>query len=91
MKLVIDIPEESVDKISKIRFLIGGKEDRNLQLSVIEAIKNGTPLEEKQTNTAEWEYNSFSNKWRCTKCFQSNNEKTNYCPNCGKRMKGDTE
>ena len=42
--------------------------------------------------TSEWEYNSFGDKWRCTKCFQSNNEKTKYCPNCGARMKeGDTE
>ncbi len=51
--------------------------------SVLEQIK----LEQ----TAEWEYNSFSDKWRCNKCFQSNNEKTNYCPNCGAKMKGDTE
>ena len=42
--------------------------------------------------TAEWEYSYFLDKWRCTKCFQSNNEKTKYCPNCGAKMKeGDTE
>lgn len=44
-----------------------------------------------EPKTAEWEYNSFADKWRCNKCFQSNIEKSNFCPNCGARMKGDTE
>ncbi len=31
----------------------------------------------------KWEYNSFADKWRCNKCFQSSTEKSRFCPNCG--------
>lgn len=44
MQIVIDIDEEYIKQIDRIRFLIGGKEDRSLQINVINAIKNGTPL-----------------------------------------------
>ena len=42
MQIVIDIDEEYIKQIDRIRFLIGGKEDRRLQINVINAIKNGT-------------------------------------------------
>lgn len=44
MQIVIDIDEEYIKQIDRIRFLIGGKEDRSLQINVINAIKNGTLL-----------------------------------------------
>jgi len=44
MKMIVDIPEEDIKKIKNIRFLIGGKEDRMLQYSIINAIKNSTPV-----------------------------------------------
>lgn len=44
IELVIKLDEEHIKQIDRIRFLIGGKEDRNLQINVINAIKNGTPL-----------------------------------------------
>jgi len=44
IELVIKIDEHDIKQIDKIRFLIGGKEDRNLQINIINAIKNGTPL-----------------------------------------------
>lgn len=44
IELVIKIDEEYIKQIDKIRFLIGGIEDRSLQINVINAIKNGTPL-----------------------------------------------
>ena len=44
MQIVIDIAEEYIKQIDRIRFLIGGKEDRSLQINVINAIKKGIPL-----------------------------------------------
>ena len=44
IELVIKLNEEYIKQIDKIRFLIGGIEDRSLQVNVINAIKNGTPL-----------------------------------------------
>lgn len=44
IELVIKLDEEYIKQIDKIRFLIGGIEDRSLQINVINAIKNGTPL-----------------------------------------------
>ena len=44
MELVIKLDEEHIKQIDRIRFLIGGKEDRSLQINVINAIKNGTQL-----------------------------------------------
>jgi hypothetical protein len=44
IELVIKLDEEYIKRIDKLRFLIGGIEDRSLQINVINAIKNGTPL-----------------------------------------------
>lgn len=44
IELVIKLDEEYIKQIDKIRFLIGGREDRSLQINVINAIKDGTPL-----------------------------------------------
>lgn len=44
VELVIKIDEEYIKQIDRIRFLIGGIEDRSLQINVINAIKNGTSL-----------------------------------------------
>ena len=41
--------------------------------------------------TGKWEYNSFADAWRCNQCFQSNNKKTYFCPNCGADMRGGAE
>ena len=50
MKAIIDISEEAVKRIHRIRFLLGGKEDRALQLEVINAIKNMIPFPVQPTN-----------------------------------------
>ena len=44
IELVIKLDEEYIKQIDRIRFLIGGREYRSLQINVINAIKNGTPL-----------------------------------------------
>lgn len=44
IELVIKLDEKSIKQLDKIRFLIGGREDRSLQINVINAIKNGIPL-----------------------------------------------
>ena len=43
VELVIKLDEEYVKQIDRLR-LSGGIEDRSLQINVINAIKNGTPL-----------------------------------------------
>ena len=44
MQLVINISEEAYNTIEKIKFLVGGRTNRKLQLEVINAIKNGKLL-----------------------------------------------
>ena len=44
IEFVIKLDEEYIKQIDKIKFLIGGRADRSLQINVINAIKNGTPL-----------------------------------------------
>jgi hypothetical protein len=44
IELVIKLDEEYIKRIDKLRFLIGGTEDRSLQINVINAIKTGIPL-----------------------------------------------
>ena len=46
MKLLIELDEEYVKAIDKIRFLVGGRTARKLQLEIIKAIKNGKILEQ---------------------------------------------
>lgn len=46
MKLLIELDEEYVRAIDKIKFLVGGRTDRKLQLEIIKAIKNGKTLEQ---------------------------------------------
>lgn len=51
MKLEIDIAEKDYRKIEHVRFLLGGKEDRDLQSNIINAIKNGKIIsKDKRTN-----------------------------------------
>lgn len=50
MKMIISIPTKAYNTIGKIKFLVGGKEDRELQLNIINAFKNGTPLPDNATN-----------------------------------------
>jgi hypothetical protein len=46
MTLLIELDEEYVKAIDKIKFLVGGRTDRKLQLEIIKAIKKGVPLEQ---------------------------------------------
>lgn len=46
MKLLITLDEEYINAINKIKFLVGGRTDRKLQLEIIKAIKNGKPIEQ---------------------------------------------
>ena len=50
MKLIIDIEKKYYDAINKIRFLLGGKEDRQLQQKVIQSFKEGISLPENPKN-----------------------------------------
>lgn len=83
MKLVIDIPEEIVNE--KIGFSFDQVD------FIIHSVLNGVPLEEK-TNTAEWiscdEDDLKISDYRCSNCGKYQDDMTNFCPNCGSRMKG---
>ena len=46
MKRIIEISEDNYKVIEKLKFLVGGRTDRKLQQTVINAIKNSTPIEE---------------------------------------------
>ena len=39
-----------------------------------------------------WKYNNgVFNAWTCDQCNANNDEMTNFCPNCGADMRGDTD
>ena len=44
IEIVIKIDEDYIKQIDRLRFLSDKIEDRSLQINVINAIKNGTPL-----------------------------------------------
>ncbi len=54
MAVIINISEDAIKKIEKIRFLIGGKEDRDLQYEIINAIKNRTSTDEMIAEIADY-------------------------------------
>lgn len=72
MKLLIELDEEYVKVIDKIEFLVGGRTDRKLQLAIIKAIKNSTPLEQEpfinktcvSSEVCEYDKNVVINKIR---------------------------
>lgn len=75
MKMIVDVPEEDINKIKNIRFLIGGKEDRLLQQSIIRAIKNSTPVvltDISEKEKGEWicidEEDDKLNRYKCSRC-----------------------
>ena len=99
MKMIVDISEEDINKIKNIRFLIGGKEDRLLQYSIINAIKNSTPVvltDISEKEKGEWIKKGFSSEfhseiYQCSKCnyeLFSLGAPLNFCPNCGTDMRG---
>ena len=90
MKLLIELDEEYVKAIDKIKFLVGGRADRKLQLEIIKAIKNGVPPEQ-EPKTGEWiEHFDESGKWyECDQCHTDWGGAVNFCPDCGADMRGE--
>ena len=71
MKLLIDLDEEYVKAIDKIKFLVGGRADRKLQVEIIKAIKNGKPLEQESTTKNDLvliHTEGLDEEIRCTMC-----------------------
>lgn len=77
MKLLIELDEEYVKAIDKIRFLVGGRTDRKLQLEIIKAIKNGKALvQEPKTGHLLMPDKMYSSKiWRKCSCCGTHIEK----------------
>ena len=71
MKLIIDIPDKDYEFIKNFQSLIiGGRGNcKTIQYNVINAIKNGTPYEERPKG--EWELfekRPYQNLYMCSKC-----------------------
>ena len=85
MKFLIELDEEYAKVIDKIKFLVGGRIDRKLQLEIIKAIKNGVPLEQEPCEDcisrdiaianiqelAEWHTGDAFNADRVARCLKA--------------------
>lgn len=71
MKLLIELDEEYVKAIDKIKFLVGGRTDRSLQLEIIKAIKNGKALEQESTTKNDLGVDAVSRKAVMNQIFYS--------------------
>lgn len=88
MKLIIDIPEEHYKHICERAERFG---KGSPILSPIEKeVVNGIPLEEKTGHWIEHPKDIYAHLV-CNKCLSNApyDCQTNYCPNCGAKMKGD--
>ena len=89
MKLIIDIPDNDYKFIKDLQSLIiGGRGNcRTIQRDVINAIKNGTPYEER--SKGKWEVDELRNTV-CSICGgirrDSRVDHVSYCNKCGARM-----
>ena len=55
------------------------------------AAKRIEELEEYERRKGKWEKVYYGNRPnRCSECRQKNNYRTNFCPNCGADMRGET-
>jgi hypothetical protein len=72
------------------------KQDGAYDYVSAEEIANAPTIDAEPVKHGEW-VNIFDNTWECTNCetceqFAYNIESTSdYCPNCGAYMRGDTE
>lgn len=71
--------EEAIKKIMHVKYCYAYEGDYEAFNMAIEALSADRP-------TGKWVYNSLSDKWRCNQCFQSNDKKSDFCPNCGAKM-----
>lgn len=81
MKLVIDISKKWYERACKANMSLDGA------LPIYQAIKEGTPYEERPRG--EWEEIYFDNMprlWDCSECKKRNTWPSDFCPNCGLPM-----
>ena len=98
MKIVIDIPEKTVNEI-KDNVMFADNISSDIRWDITSAIVNGTPL--KKGHWVGLEYDGYADGnpvydiWECSECgWEHNGEDdtlTCYCPNCGANMRGDEE
>ena len=93
MKIVIDIPDEYYKFIKDLQFYHSGRRSgRTIERNVINAIKNGTPYEERPQG--EWIIEPHSMIMRCSLCGNEETAKSvgtinadkHFCSNCGAKM-----
>ena len=94
MRLLIDIPDNEYQFIKDLQSLIiGGRGNcRTIQRDVINAIKNGTPYEDrpkgKWIEERDKRGHLITRKCPICKAFHDGMI-INFCPNCGADMRGD--
>lgn len=96
MKLLIEIPEAEYNEcVTQVELM---KQEGILIESLNTALRifvaNGIPQEEKQTDTANWVGidQEPHEDWECTHCgfiIYGMEEPYRFCPNCGRKMKGE--
>lgn len=93
MKIVIDIPDDEYKFIKDLQSLvIGGRGNcRTIQRDVINAIKKGTPYEERPKG--KWiEHSTYKGVLICSHCNHGETQAYDtfkFCPYCGADMRGD--
>lgn len=83
MKLIIEIPEETVKKI-KDNAMFAPSIDSDIKWDITNAIVNS-----EEQPTGEWIMNKTSARGRnytCTHCNKVSRNKFAYCPKCGVKM-----
>ena len=90
MKLIIDIPEEDYRYIKELQSLVIARGTcKTIQREVINAIKNGTPYEERPKGKWVKKPHVYGVDY-CSECdFELKIDDTNFCPNCGAEMRGE--
>jgi len=76
--------KEQLDILVELLALIN-----DINIESIETVKD-VPSEE---NTAEWIDREIydADRWKCSKCGKTEQYREKYCPNCGCKMKGESD
>lgn len=91
MKLIIDIPEETITKI-KDNAMFAPNIDSNIKWDITNAIVNSKEETKIERPHGKWikciDILTDRDSFTCSRCRMPNTIDKPYCPNCGAKMKG---